>query len=228
MSVNTPVNSLINTLASTLLISALFCFSTSVTAWTLTVVDQDGKPTNNAIVHIMGANIQSEATSIAIMDQIDREYSPHVLPIHTNQKVSFPNSDNVRHHIYSFSTAKQFEVKLYAGTPQSPILFENPGIVVLGCNIQDSMLGYIAVYDSGKFNVVDSKGRVSFDQPLSSLNAIAIWHPNLKKPNDTNYLSLLASTSKNANNDITTITIDINHPAPKKKSKKNKFGRYSR
>ena len=210
------IRTIIQAIGSCLLIIG----SASASAWTLTVVDQDGKPALNAVVHITGPTIHSSSSSIAIMDQVDREYTPHVLAIHKNQQVSFPNSDNVRHHIYSFSTAKKFEVKLYAGTPQSPLTFENEGVVVLGCNIHDSMLGYIVVYDSGLFDVVDNKGQASFSEPYQNIDSITIWHPNLKKPNTKNYLNSLLEDQN------TTITIDINPPILKEKSSKKKFGRF--
>lgn len=220
----------INTLRKAIGTLLLLLINTSVSAWTLTVVDQDGNPAQNAVVQINGADIHSSDTSVAIMDQVNREYSPHVLAIHKNQQVSFPNSDNVRHHIYSFSKAKQFEVKLYAGTPLSPITFENEGIVVLGCNIHDSMLGYIVVYESGKFSVVDKKGMVSFTEPHDTISSISIWHPNLKKPNAINYLDQVLENQVLENKDTsianTIIAIDINPPTPKKKSSKNKFGSF--
>ena len=34
--------------------------------------------------------------------------------------MSFPNRDNIRHHVYSFSSPKKFELPLYIGTPAAP------------------------------------------------------------------------------------------------------------
>ena len=165
----------------------LFFLSSPTSAWTVTVLDQNGQPTQNAVVHISGKGITSSSTDVAIMDQVSRQYNPHVLAIHKNQKVSFPNSDNVRHHVYSFSKTKPFEMKLYAGTPNTSITFENEGVVVLGCNIHDSMLGYIVVYGDGKFGVVDDAGKIVFSEPKKTVTSLNIWHPNLVDKTKTHY-----------------------------------------
>lgn len=198
----------------------LLFLSTSASAWTVTVLDQDGQPAQDAIVHISGEGIRSSNTEIAIMDQINRQYNPHVLAIHKNQKVSFPNSDNVRHHVYSFSKTKPFEMKLYAGTPNAPVTFENEGVVVLGCNIHDAMLGYIVVYGDGRFGVVDDAGKVVFSNPKESVTTLNVWHPHLADKTKTHYSGHLSGE------DNISVTINIDHPPKKKPSKKNKFGRF--
>lgn len=78
--------------------------------------------------------------------------------------VSFPNKDNVRHHVYSFSPARSFELPLYKGTPAEPVLFDKPGIVRIGCNIHDWLIGYIDVAEppyvgkTGKHGVIELEG----------------------------------------------------------------------
>jgi plastocyanin len=87
----------------------------------------------------------------AVLDQKNRMFVPHILPIQTGTAVIFPNSDNVRHQVYSFSPAKRFQLPLYAGTPQGPVVFDKPGVVTLGCNIHDQMSAYIVVVDTPYF-----------------------------------------------------------------------------
>jgi hypothetical protein len=86
-----------------------------------------------------------------VLDQKNRMFVPHILPIQTGTAVTFPNSDNVRHQVYSFSPAKRFQLPLYAGTPQGPVVFDKPGVVTLGCNIHDQMSAYIVVVDTPYF-----------------------------------------------------------------------------
>ena len=83
-----------------------------------------------------------------IVDQINLEFVPHVKPVVVGSPVYFPNKDDVRHHVYSFSPAKRFELPLYSGTPAAPVVFDRPGIVAIGCNIHDWMLGYIYVAET--------------------------------------------------------------------------------
>ena len=84
----------------------------------------------------------------AIMDQRKLMFVPDVLVVQTGTAVDFPNSDQVRHQVYSFSGAKTFELALYAGRAHAPVVFDRSGLVTLGCNIHDSMVGYIWVTDS--------------------------------------------------------------------------------
>ena len=91
---------------------------------------------------------------------------------------SFPNSDNTRHHVYSFSAPNPFEIKLYSGTPTEPVAFNQPGLVVLGCNIHDNMVGYIYVAKPNE-HVWSSneQGSVTINGLLPS--TVEVWHPRL-------------------------------------------------
>jgi hypothetical protein len=100
-----------------------------------------------------------------------------VLAVRSGTRVAFPNSDNIRHHVYSFSPAKHFELRLYQGTPSEPVLFDKPGAVVLGCNIHDWMVGYVYVTDDPWFAVSDAQGRVQLDSVPVGSYAVSLWHP---------------------------------------------------
>jgi hypothetical protein len=94
--------------------------------------------------------------------------------------VNFPNRDKIRHHVYSFSDAKQFEIPLYKGTPADPILFDRPGPVTLGCNIHDWMTAYVFVSESPYFALTGADGSaVVPDLPLGSYS-VQVWHPKIK------------------------------------------------
>ena len=127
------------------------------------------------VVTVMTGSQPAPAPQNRVMDQIDRSFVPHVLVIHRGDKVLFPNSDNIRHHVYSFSEARPFELKLYSGKPEAPVDFNQAGLVVLGCNIHDQMLGYIYVTDAPVFGVTDAQGQVTLDVPADS-HDIRVWH----------------------------------------------------
>jgi plastocyanin len=103
------------------------------------VTDQSGKPVLDAVVTLMpvGGPPPALRPMPAVMDQVNKEFVPAVLPVVVGTPVSFPNRDNIRHHVYSFSPAKKFELPLYMGTPSAPVVFDKPGAVALGCNIHD-------------------------------------------------------------------------------------------
>jgi plastocyanin len=114
----------------------------------------------------------------ATIDQINREFVPKVSVLRTGTNVTFSNSDHVRHQVYSFSTPKTFTLKLYAGSPETPVTFDRAGLVVLGCNIHDSMLAFVAVVDSPYFAKTPASGSVNFNLPAGRYR-LRVWHPRL-------------------------------------------------
>lgn len=99
------------------------------------------------------------------MNQIKTQFVPHILMAQKGAKISFPNSDSVQHHVYSFSEAKTFELKLYKDQKPEPLPFEQTGQVTLGCNIHDWMLAYIYVVDTPFFAKTNESGLVKLDIP---------------------------------------------------------------
>ncbi|HEY2808018.1 MAG TPA: methylamine utilization protein [Steroidobacteraceae bacterium] len=114
----------------------------------------------------------------ALMDQINRAFAPDLLVVPVGSTVSFPNSDSVSHQIYSFSSAKRFQLPLYRGTPYPPVLFDQPGVITLGCNIHDEMLAYLVVTDAPYFGRTDATGSWSVELGPGRYR-VTIWHPRL-------------------------------------------------
>ena len=112
--------------------------------------------------------------------QVDRELNPFVTIVQTGTAIDFPNRDPIKHHLYSFSPAKPFEIKLYAGQPSTPIVFDKPGAVALGCNIHDWMEAYVLVVDSPYFAKTDSKGQARIANIPAGNYRLKIWHPQQK------------------------------------------------
>ncbi|MGM8933896.1 methylamine utilization protein [Pseudomonas neustonica] len=141
------------------------------------LTDKAGEPLANAV--LMVEEVPALASRSYVMDQIDRQFEPHVLVVPSGSLVDFPNSDDVRHHVYSFSSAKPFELGLFKGSDAPPVSFERPGVVVLGCNIHDAMVGYILITDSPRFAVSDTQGMVSLADLPAGKWPVAWWHPSL-------------------------------------------------
>lgn len=181
----------------------------------LRLVDLHGKPVPNAVVSIDNVettqetqsdetNATSGDASLAIMDQVEYQFLPKVLLINKGQKVDFPNSDNVRHHVYSFSESKFFEIKMYKGSDAEPIQFDKAGVVVLGCNIHDSMLGYIYVASNEYAVVTDKDGNATLPQSVSTIN---IWHPLLSTSSALRVTHTIAAELRQQ-----TVTLNIELP----------------
>lgn len=146
-----------------------------------TVTDAAGAPVADAVVYALPAVPRPPSSPrAAIIDQIDKEYVPFVVPVQAGAAVRFPNKDNIRHHVYSFSPAKPFELKLYSGTPAKPVIFDKPGPVALGCNIHDWMVGYIYVVDSPWFAKTDKSGIAKLEGLPAGEYQVRVWHPWMK------------------------------------------------
>jgi plastocyanin len=141
--------------------------------------DAQGQPLANTVVTLQGPQGALASPAPAIMDQVQRQFLPTVLAIRSGTRVSFPNRDDIRHQVYSFSPAKRFELRLYKDTPSEPVLFDKPGLVVLGCNIHDWMLGYIYVTDDPWFAVSDAAGKLQIDDLPAGRYQVTLWHPQM-------------------------------------------------
>jgi plastocyanin len=150
----------------------------------VSVVDEQGKPLADVAVfatsHGVPATAGAGRAPAAIMDQQAHQFVPHVLIVRTGTAVTFPNSDNVSHHVYSFSATKPFELGLYKGNVYPPVVFDKPGIVVVGCNIHDSMLGYIRVVDTPHFAVTNEQGVALIDGMANGDYAVEVWTPRVR------------------------------------------------
>jgi plastocyanin len=113
----------------------------------------------------------------ANIDQINKRFVPRISVVRTGTTITFPNSDRIRHQVYSFSAAKTFSLKLYAGSPKAPVIFDKAGLVVLGCNIHDNMVAFVGVVDSPYFAKASSSGTAVFSLPAGRYRLRA-WHPN--------------------------------------------------
>lgn len=127
------------------------------------------------------------------VEQIDKTFVPLVTVVQAGTPVQFPNRDAIRHHVYSFSPAKPFELKLYAGTPEAPIVFDKPGEVVLGCNIHDQMIAYILVVDTPHFAKTGKDGRARIENLPAGDYELRLWHfAQAAPPSDPRPLRLRA------------------------------------
>lgn len=146
----------------------------------------DGHPLSDAVVTVqpIGKKLSSPPPIRAVMDQMHRMFTPEVLVVPVGSTVSFPNSDSVSHQIYSFSPAKRFQLPLYRGKPYPPLLFDHVGVVVLGCNIHDWMIGYIDVTDAPFYGTTDAQGSWSVQVPAGRYQ-ITVWHPRMHEPAPT-------------------------------------------
>ncbi|HVY67152.1 MAG TPA: methylamine utilization protein [Gammaproteobacteria bacterium] len=148
------------------------------------VVDEHGEPLPHVAVYatpaVAPARSRTEAPRTAVMDQQHNEFVPNFLIVAAGTAVQFPNHDQVSHHVYSFSPAKTFELALYKGNVYPPLVFDRPGLIVLGCNIHDNMLGYILVVPTEHYTVTDERGVARLENVPSGEYTVEAWTPRAR------------------------------------------------
>ena len=158
----------------------------------ISVVDEQGRPIEGVAVYATpaagaaqhertdAAVAHAETMAKAVMDQQHLQFVPHLIVVQTGTEVAFPNGDEVSHHVYSFSDTKPFELPLYKGEQYPPVVFDRAGIVVLGCNIHDGMLGYVVVVDSPHFAKTDEQGIALIENVPIGDYVLAAWTPRAR------------------------------------------------
>jgi plastocyanin len=146
------------------------------------VRDAGGRPLPDAAVYALPAagGLDARPGRTASIEQVDREFVPYVSVVQAGTTVSFPNRDPILHHVYSFSPAKSFEIKLYSGMSPGGILFDKPGVVTLGCNIHDWMIGYVLVVATPYFASTDASGVARIRDVPAGAYELRAWHPQQK------------------------------------------------
>jgi plastocyanin len=151
---------------------------------TVTVRGDDGAPLADAVVMVHAAGAGSAGpihySWPTTMTQQNIAFNPYVLIVPVGSTVGFPNKDKVRHHVYSFSAAKKFELKLYGQQEERTVTFDKPGVVALGCNIHDSMIGYIYVADTPFAAKTNAAGEAVLHGLPGGNGTLMVWHPDMK------------------------------------------------
>lgn len=215
MSIDLNKNMLMTILLHFIACSVLLLSGTaSAKTLSLSVIDQEGVPVQNAVIGFRGKTVNSSNQAV-IMDQVNKQFLPHVLVAQKGQTVTFPNSDNIRHHIYSFSNPKQFEMRMFKGGERESLLFDQPGIVVLGCNIHDQMVGYIYIADEEQAVLTNERGEAVID---TDQNTLFVWHSRLSANHTERVTFSLPDNSER------THIIDLKLLPKKQIAVKRKFG----
>lgn len=148
----------------------------------LQVLDEQGAAVSDAAVYWQPLGAKPPKGSLqGTISQQSKTFMPYVSVVQAGTAVTFPNRDVVRHHVYSFSSPKIFDLKLYAGTPAQPVVFDKPGLVVLGCNIHDWMLAYVLVVDTPWFDVSGENGVAQVKNLPAGEYRMTVWHPRMKE-----------------------------------------------
>jgi plastocyanin len=173
-----------------LLVLALAGASSPLAAAPLSVrvVDSSGKPVRDAVVTLDPSGNAARAPRAGgrfTVSQKNLQFHPFLTIVPVGADVSFPNLDPTKHHVYSFSAAKRFELKLFARDQSRTVHFDKPGVVALGCYIHDAMSAFIYVTDSAWTARTNAQGIASFADAPNAPGRVTVWHPYLRTPGGT-------------------------------------------
>ncbi len=146
----------------------------------------DGTPLAGAVVTVeMPGVAPPRAQGPYAVEQRDIQFQPHVTIVPVGATVGFPNRDKVRHHVYSFSKTRKFDLKLYGRDDTRTVTFDQAGVVALGCNIHDSMSGFVFVTATPFAALTDAAGRIRFADVPAGAVTVRVWHPSIRAPGNT-------------------------------------------
>ncbi len=173
-----PLNPALQRCAALLLLAA---WAGPAAALDVLVTTATGQPLADAVVFLESREARAAVKPAAGVEvaQQDKRFTPSITVVPVGTSVTFPNRDTVRHHVYSFSPVKKFEIKLYVGTPAAPVVFDQPGIAVLGCNIHDQMAAWVVIVDTPWYGRSGADGRVRLPQPPAGSYKLRVWHASL-------------------------------------------------
>ena len=149
------------------------------------VVDASGRPVHDAVVTLYPAGSAARPVRPGgrfVVSQKDLQFHPFVTIVPVGADVSFPNLDPTKHHVYSFSPTKKFELKLFAKDQSRTVHFDKAGVVALGCNIHDQMTAFIVVTDSAWTASTNAQGLAVFADAPNAPGRLLLWHPYLRAP----------------------------------------------
>jgi plastocyanin len=155
----------------------------SAAPFRVTIADPTGAPIADAVVTLRAGNAATNRQNLpviaqpVVIQQVDREFVPKVTVLPLGARVSLPNNDVVPHSVYSFSPAQQFEFDVYVGSAPRVLTLDKLGVITLGCNIHDWMVGYVIVVDTPLAMKTDAKGVARFANVSDGAYELRIWHP---------------------------------------------------
>ncbi len=130
-----------------------------------------------AVVYLDGNFPRTASLPTKEVEQKDLTFLPALLPIEVGTKVTFPNLDNTYHNIFSYSPTKRFDLGRYRREerPIPSVVFDQPGLVTLRCDIHEHMRGLILVLATPYFVMTDTTGRFRLTKLPAGHYTLKAW-----------------------------------------------------
>jgi plastocyanin len=138
-----------------------------------------GRLASDAVVHLESSNAPPPAAPPArvVMDQKNLAFVPGVLPVVRGTAIEFTNSDDVQHNVFSPSDiAGKFNLGTYGPGAIRTVILDQPGDVLVLCNIHMEMEAHILVLDTPYFSTVAADGSYRVRDVPAGTYAVKVWH----------------------------------------------------
>jgi hypothetical protein len=109
--------------------------------------------------------------------QFDRTFVPHVIAVQKGTVIDFPNSDIVKHNVFSPQDGcKQFNLGTYEVGIVKQVIFDKLCVVPIQCNVHAEMSAFVAVFDNPYFVVTLKDGNFKIDNIPPGNYTLKTWH----------------------------------------------------
>lgn len=166
-----------------------------------TVRDAGGNPLSDAVLFAVPKTARLPAppanAAPTAIDQVNSQF-PFVTPVRRGTPVVFRNADTYGHTVYSVSATKVFDIPLSRDVVSAPVVFDKSGVVVIGCNIHDFMVGYLMVVDTPYFAVTNASGTAILRGLPTDTHDVYVWHPGMAAPSTAREIAVAGVEIVNA------------------------------
>lgn len=136
-------------------------------------------PAPVAVVYLEGKFPEADGagkTNEVKMAQKGFQFSQSVLPVQKGTYVEFPNQDEDYHNVFSYSKTKRFDLGRYRKDEKpASVLFDQPGLVKLYCEIHEHMRANILVLDTPYFVTTSPEGTFKLDKLPAGSFTLKVW-----------------------------------------------------
>ena len=142
------------------------------------VVVNSARDNSNAVIYIdkIPGKIFPPPSAPVALDQVNLTFVPHILPVLAGTKVAFPNSDDIRHNVFSPTPVSRFNLGTYPKSTTKYYVFDKPGPVTLLCNVHAEMSAYVIVTETPYFAVSDKAGNFTLKDVPPGKYVLKVWH----------------------------------------------------
>ncbi len=137
---------------------------------------------SDAVVYLVGSGPAPTAVPakdgppVAILDQRDIAFVPHVLPVAQGSKVEIRNSDAILHNVHTRSAKNPPFNRAQLAKRTFHVVFESPEVIPVGCDVHSQMSAYILVLPTPLFTKAGKDGTYTIAGIPPGKYQLIGWH----------------------------------------------------